>query len=375
MQKCNFLIVTASIGSGHMKAAAAICEEIEKEYPQAKLQVVDFMSAEISWLNEIVKRVYLQMLRFLPNLYEFLYRFTAQGKGFTGQTLMSVVMEHNMKRLIKKYQPDVIICTHPFPVGATSYLREKEKTNFLFAAVLTDYSLHSMWLYKNVDLYFVATEEMKNDLAQIGFPAERIHVVGIPIAAKFVPAAAAPALYQKYNLRSDAPVILLMGGGLGLGAVSYTLEQLEKIAVKLQLVVIAGKNERLFADARQYAAKSHHDVQVFGFVDDVQDLMKIADFLISKPGALTISEAMAMGLPMILHEPIPGPETDNAAYIAGKGAAIWVKKPAELLAAIESVLADKERLQDIRKAQEHCGSRQAAAKIIGILRQEFKKEQ
>ncbi len=351
MQKKSYLIVTASIGSGHVKAAEAIEHELKRRYPAANVYTVDFMARETSLLNWLMKEIYLKMLAFVPNLYEFLYKFSG---GHTGGTLvqrvLAFVMQWNMAGLIRKYQPQTVICTHPFPEGAASCLKKTGRYDFLFATVMTDFSVHQIWLYPAVDLFFVATEKMKQDLLQAGFAAAKIHVVGIPIECPRKGRCNRQGILRRLKLDPEVPVLLLMGGGLGLGGIDAALAELEKLTCPVQFLVVAGKNKALADRARELAAASTHKILVWGYTNEVPEFMLAATLLISKPGALTISEALAMQVPLLLHEPIPGPETENAIYVSERGAAVWIRPGDDLLQIVSDLLRSPERQQAMREA-------------------------
>lgn len=368
MPKKSFLIVTASIGSGHVKAAEAVAHEIKTEYADASIRIVDFMSGETSWLNAFMKECYLKMLDFVPNLYEFLYNFTGgHAGGGLVQGVLSAVMRRNMASLVRRYQPDAVICTHPFPAGAASSLKAAGKASFLFATVITDYSVHQMWIYPNVDMYFVARDKMKQDLAAEGLPAGHIYVTGIPVERSFGEALPQAEARQLLGLVPEGPVVLIMGGGLGLGGMDFALAQLEKQTVPLQILVVAGRNRALLRKVERFAVHSHHRVLAWGYTDQVRVMMSAASFLISKPGALTITEALSIGLPVLLHEPIPGPETDNAVYMAECGTALWVRSDERLAAAIDEVLRQPACLQAMRARAAACRHPEAAALIVHAL--------
>ena len=368
----SFLLVTASIGSGHEKAASAIAEGIKAHFPDAVIDIVDFMRWDTSFINAFMKSCYLKMLALVPNLYEFMYRFTdGNRKGGFIQLLMAYAMSRSIKRLIGKYSPDVIICTHPFPAEAVSHLGEGWRQRFVSAAVITDYSVHRMWICPNMDLYFVGCDFMKKQLIADGIRQDTIHVTGIPVSRAFHQDWDRASCRQAAGLSQELPVVLLMGGGLGLGHITAALEQLEKLDTKLQLLVAAGRNSELKAQAERFGGTSHHCVHVYGYTDQVCQLMGASDILVTKPGALTLTEAMAMGLPMVLHEPIPGPETDNARYMSGCGAAVWLHAGDNLAWVIRDLLAEPHALSDMSLAarrQGRAGTVQDIARAIeGLL--------
>jgi processive 1,2-diacylglycerol beta-glucosyltransferase len=364
MYKKKFLVVTASIGSGHNKAAEALVNEIKIKHPDAEIHMVDFMSTKTAYLNGFLKEAYLKILDFVPDVYDFFYNLTAgKSKGISVKSLLALAMKSNMEALIKQYQADIVICTHPFPCAAAAYLKKIKQVNIILAGVITDFTIHQLWVYKEVDLYFVANQKIREALAKRDVALEKIHDTGIPIDLSFGIQYDKEELLRKFNLRSDLPVILIMGGGLGMGGVKFALNHLETLKKSIQILVVAGVNSDLWADLKEIAKNSKHIVEVWGFSNNVQELMAVSTFIISKPGALTISEALAMELPMLLHEPIPGQEKENAAYVESIGAAIWIKDNQKLTEIVESVLYDSAKLFKMQvKAKEH--KRPDAAKDI-----------
>lgn len=368
MHNKNVLIITASIGSGHNKAAEAISNEMKAKYPAASIHTVDFMSTKTAYLNGLLKEIYLKMLDFIPNLYEFLYNFTAgRLPGFSVQSLLAMAMKRNMEGLIRQYEADIVICTHPFPCAAASSLKKSGRLEALLVGVITDFSVHQMWVYENIELYFVAHQAMREDLIRRGIVAERIRVTGIPIARVFNSEYNRQALLAKFNLEPDLPVILIMGGGLGLGGVKFALHQLEDLSMPLQILVVTGTNAALWSEINEYAAGSKQRVEVWGYSNNVEELMAVATCLISKPGALTICEALAMELPMLLHEPIPGPETENAVYVAGNGAAVWIQDNEKLGVTLGQLLSRPAELANMRRQAGMCKRPQAAGDIVDAI--------
>lgn len=350
----NVLILSASIGSGHTKAAQAL-----QKIFGGNVTLLDFMARDVSTLNWLTKKFYLAALKFIPDLYDQIYKF-ADGRrvGVSARFLSSALMYLPFARLLKKFCPDVVICTHPFPEAAASlwkFLHAKSARKFLLATVLTDYSLHEIWIYGEVDAYFVATTEMARELATHCRAGQKIFATGIPIGSEF------SSIAEAHD--STRTTILIMGGGLGLGSIEETLSELDKISTPLKIVVVAGQNEKLLARLTRLREKISHPVEIFGYVADVRNLMAAADLLITKPGALTITEAFAAGLPLILHEPIPGPEALNAAYAVAHGAAIEVGAK-KISAVVEELLANPERLAEMKRCAKKISRPSAATDIV-----------
>ena len=357
----KILILSASIGSGHTRAAQAIATAFASR-GEPDIEVIDFMSTEVSRFNQFLKRLYLSILAWIPDLYDRIYRLAGVRRvGPFTRLLWSTLMYLPFNRLISKRKPDVIVCTHPFPEAAAAlwkFLHAKSAGQFLLAAVLTDYSLHEIWLYGEVDVYFVATPEMKLELERHSTRRQKIFATGIPVSIRNEELG-----IRNYNceLRITNYELLVMGGGLGLGSIEETLQKIDALELPISITVVAGRNEKLAA--RLKSMKFRHPIEVLGFVDNVKELMERATLLITKPGALTMTEAFALGLPMLLHAPIPGPEALNARYAVRRGAAISLADGEDIAESIAELFRDRRKLAAMSAAAFRL-SRAAAADEI-----------
>ena len=374
MREKHFLIIAASIGSGHVKAAEAVADALKIKYPDAQIHTEDFTMWRVSWATAFMKACYLFMLRFIPNMYELMYRFTGgRSGGLSVQSLISAFTARDIAALVKKYRPEAVICTHPFPAGAASWRKKRHPKEFLYATVITDYSVHQMWIYPNTDCYFVAREEMKTDLIAARLQPEKVFVTGIPVTSKFHQREDREIILESLGLSPERKTVLLMGGGLGIGGLDAALCALENVEIPIQILVVAGKNEKLRLRVEKLAESSHHAILVCGYSSRVREFMAISDFIITKPGALTISEALSAELPMLLHDPIPGPETENAVYIAQKGAAVWANSEEKLAKAISRLLSSEEKLTSMRAAAHDMKKPYAARDIADHFAEAFDK--
>ena len=367
MGKKRILILTASIGAGHIKAAEAIAAELRELMPEAELTTVDFMASSTSRLHAFMKQFYLKMLAFVPNLYDVFYRLSGEDSGGSViQGSFSHTMEPAIHSLVDQYDPDLILCTHPFPESAAVYFRTQHESRFLLDVVMTDYCLHRIWLCPGIDHYFMAIPRMREEMIRDGYEPHRLSACGIPVDAHLQDLPSKDDIRRDMQLPKGNPVILLMGGGLGLGGIDATLRELEKLPQQLTFLVIAGRNERLLARVHAIAASSHHHIRVWGYTDEVHRLMRASDLLITKPGALTMGEAFAFGLPLLLHDPIPGPETQNAAYATRHGAAVWLHPGEKISTAVRDLLRG-ERLSLMRRCCLACAKPQAAKDIAQTI--------
>lgn len=363
LARSRILIISASIGTGHTKAAQAIAMQVRRRYPEAIVETVDFM-ADGYYLNRLIKESYLKMLHLSPNMYDVLYRWTKSAKRFSMQGIMARAMKRNMKELLDKHRPDIVICTHPFPCSAVAYLKKTQYPNLVLTGVITDFAVHQMWIFDEVDLYFIGSADMLMAMVAKGVSRKRVAVTGIPVLPSF-------GEYDRTDTKGkdgrQLPNILIMGGGLGMGGVQESLHSLEQIARSLRIVVIAGRNKKLRRKLEKFCLRSHHSIRIYEYTDRIPELMASSQLLITKPGALTISEALTMELPMILFDPIPGQEIDNARFLEGKGAAVWVKDGEHIASEAFALLTDKERHDAMRARARALRKPYAAAQIVRYL--------
>lgn len=359
MQSHNILIVSASIGSGHTQAAQAVQNELLHRFPQANITVVDFF-ADSRWLG-LIKKTYLLMLHVLPDAYDFLYHQSQKSNpGSNVKNLTARVMKKRMLNLVEQYCPDMLVFTHPFPCCAAAYLRRTGRLNVPLYAIITDFAAHQSWVHDEVASYFVANTEVVAALRRMGVDRQ-IFNTGIPISADFT--------QLPPNRRCLAePVVLIMGGGLGLGGVEESVAALAALRLPLRLVVVTGKNRSLQKRLALLKKLSPHPVELIGYTDRVHELMAKASLLITKPGALTCSEAMALELPLLLFAPLPGQEEENAAYLTRQGAALKITTSAELAKMVSQLLADTAQMATLRSNARNTARPYAASEIAEILK-------
>jgi len=249
-----------------------------------------------------------------------------------------------MAGLITRYRPHVVVCTHPFPLGAASSLRHKKKLSYIIAGVITDFAVHPWWIAEGVDHYFVANEVMEKTLLQHGISHDRITISGIPVGSNFKP--------SETRAMNEVPHILIMGGGLGFGRMQTTLCKLEQLPKPVKGTVVTGKNEELKQQLQLLTKSLGNNITVLPFSPHIATMMKQADVLITKPGGLTCSEALAVNLPMILLNPLPGQEEENANYLQQQGSALWIKEEKDLISKMTDVIFDKPEMA--KRMQQKC---------------------
>ena len=230
----------------------------------------------------------------------------------------------------------------------------------LVVSVVTDFEAHALWMDACVDLYCVATEGTKARLVARGALAENVVPTGIPIAAKFLAPPDPPSVRKHYGLRDDQPVLLVLGGGFGMGPVTEILAELDRVPGQFQTIVVAGRNEKLRRELATYNRK--HPTHILGFAGNMHELMAVSDLIITKPGGLTSSEALAMGKPMFILNPIPGQETANSDFLLEHGAAAKINRVEDLPFRIAQLLGSK-KLADMARTAKSLGKPQSAAAV------------
>jgi len=356
----KILLVSASIGSGHIQAANAVRDELNRISPATNVAVVDFLDQEIS-IGHLIKETYLKMLDVLPNAYDFLYRKSQKSQsGASAKNVTALIMKRKMLKLLYEYRPDMLVFTHPFPCCAAAYLRRTGQLSLPMAAVMTDFSFHPMWLHKEIDAYFVANNEIQQALHDNGIAKDRIFITGIPISPKF--AQTPPNNHTKEGI----PVILIMGGGLGLGAIEEAVISLQSAKTQLKIIAVAGNNAKLRDRLLTLKNTSCNPLTIIGYTERVNELMADASLLITKSGALTCSEALSQELPLLLLSPLPGQEEDNANFLTQQGVAFRIS-PVRTPASIVEELLSKPHILAAMRAKAHDLSKPVAANHIALM--------
>ena len=319
----RILIATITAGAGHLQAAAALNEAWQTLRPRDTVEQVDLKKFFSPLHAKLYSEGYVKLVEHAPELWGMMFKKTDNVKLLqklakwrrTFPTTSTVKFINHLK----KFKPDVVVCTHFLPVELLLKAREKWEGNFpLVVSVVTDFEAHALWMGDAVDFYCVAAEETKARLVARGAKSENVLATGIPIAGKFSSAPDAAAVRKRYGLRDDLTTLLVLGGGFGMGPVAEILEELNKVTQPFQTLVVAGRNEEL---RKKLAVLDHkHPTHVLGFVTNMHELMAVADLIISKPGGLTTSEALAMGKPLFVLNPIPGQEAANSDFLLENGA-------------------------------------------------------
>ncbi len=362
----RILIATVTAGGGHVAAAAALEEAWRSAHPEDVVERLDLIKFFSPLHKKIHEDGYVTLVEKAPELWGLIFGKTDHPKVARAMSQMRRLFpshsRHKFIRHLQQFQPDVVLCTHYLPLETLGLLRQKSALPVppLVVSIVTDFEAHALWMDECVDLYCVATEGTKARLVARGAAADQVVPTGIPIAAKFLSQPKPKTVRQQYGLRDDQPVLLVLGGGFGMGPVAGILAELDKVPGQFQTLVVAGRNEKLRS---QLATQDRqHPTHVLGFSKNMHELMAVADLIITKPGGLTSSEALAMGRPLFILNPIPGQEAANSDFLLEQGAAVKVNRIEDLAFRITQLLGSK-KLAEMAKVAKALGRPHAAAAL------------
>lgn len=370
----KILIFYASYGGGHLSAANSIKQCIDDNFKDYETNLVDCMKYVNKPINAITTTAYKEMAKKFPWAWGEVYLLSQKGPLAHISSTSNNLMAKKLLKLLKEYNPDIVISTHPFGSQMVSYLKRKALIDCKLATIMTDFAPHEQWLVgkEYVDYFFVSHEKMKQDLINSNIPENKVFTTGIPLSNRFLKHYNKSKIMTSMELNPDKKVILFFGGGeFGLGR-EQTLKILKAFinnVTEHQLVAISGKNEKMKLSFEKLVQEEHAEsiVKVLGFTHQVPELMSISDLVVTKPGGLTTTESLASGLPIVAINPIPGQEEENAAFLEKAGVAIWLKKTDDFDKIISELLSDKARLRKMKINTKLLAKKNSTKDICNII--------
>ncbi len=343
----KIIIVHASAGSGHMKAAEALRSYYASTHPDIDVRLVDILDKTSGPFKAAYSKGYNILVTYFPWLWSIFFLLTdapvlrgiARLLVFPFDFLSTFRFRHYLAR----ENPDIVISTHFLSSRMVSFLKRCRRIDPLLATVVTDFGVHPFWVHSHTDVYMVASEHTRNDLVSKGGDASRIRIFGIPTDGKFSRQIDRAVARKKHGIPPAEFSILLMTGSFGIGPLERIAESL---AADAQVMVVCARNRRLFS---RLTSRGLANILVFGFVDFVDDLMGAADMIITKPGGLTVSETLNIELPPVFISAIYGQETVNARFIAGEGAGIIVPRISAIRDTVIDFKDHREKLRMLRQ--------------------------
>jgi processive 1,2-diacylglycerol beta-glucosyltransferase len=366
------LILSASVGAGHLRAAEALEKTFKTMDTAAEVRNVDVLNYTNPLFRRLYGKAYLDMVNNMPEVLGWLY--DSLDKPWENERRRLALDRLNtlpFVKLLQDYQPDIAVCTHFLPSEIISWLKAKKKISCPQAIVVTDFDAHALWLCHHYEQYFVAMEETRVHLEKIGIDAGKLTVSGIPIDPVFSQSKDKIEMRKKYGLEPDRITILVSAGGFGVGKIEHTLQALSELKTSSQVLAMCGKNEELKSKLEKLSAelmkKSGVIFKPIGFTREMDEYMSAADLIVGKPGGLTTCEALAKGLVFVVVNPIPGQEERNSDHLLEEGCAIKCNNLPTLAYKIDRILADQNRFCEMKQNALNFAKPNAAQKIVEKL--------
>lgn len=348
----NILILTASTGGGHKRAAAAIEAKINSISPETNVTVVDALKVIGKVYDKTVCDGYHFMATKVPKFYGECYKITDKENLIHKAVIQSnSVLSNKLLETIEENNPDVVITCHAFPTSMMSSLKRHGKTDVKTIILITDYDAHRTYIGSNIDAYVVAEPQMADRMInEYEVDSNLIHPLGIPIFDRFSEPFSKEEICKREGLDPNKPTVLLMAGSFGVSDVIDFYKQLAQKSQEIQFIIITGRNIKLFSQLEKLIDDLGTDdnTKLLYFVKNVEDYMHISDLIVTKPGGLTVTESLACSLPMAIYSAFPGQELDNADFLVRENAAVLLDKNNGADQIIE-LLNSPERLAEMKK--------------------------
>lgn len=363
MSSPRVLVVSGSAGHGHTMAAAAVTDALRERHPHIVVEHVDAVAKMWSAYKHTYRWAYLRLVDRNPALWRHLYDSTDKRPTTIGHAL-TVLAGGPFLRFVQRWRPDVIVCTHFLAPELISRALRRGKLDCDVQAVVTDHDAHRIWYWPEISRYYVASELVQARLSlTYGVPDENISETGIPVRAPFARPCDPTRTRLAFGLDPNRPTVLFLSGGFAAGPMSRAIIGLWQERRDVQVIAVCGRNERLRRRVARLARPAGAVLHALGFVDEVRELMEVADVVVAKSGGITVSECMAVGRPLIISAAIPGQEERNADAIVEAGAGYWAPTPAEVRWRVARLLDEPDRLAAVTRKAAAFGRPAAAADI------------
>jgi processive 1,2-diacylglycerol beta-glucosyltransferase len=368
------LLLSASAGAGHVRAAEAIEKafNLAKDAANREVLHVDVLNYTNKLFRHLYSKAYIDLVNKMPEVPGWFYdKLDKPWKNERRRLALDKLNTRPFVKLLREYHPDLIACTHFLPAEIVSWLKAKERLASRQVIIVTDFDVHAMWLVHHYEHYFVAIDEARVYLEVLGIPAEKITVSGIPIDPVFAIKKDKQEMRAKHGLAPDRTTILLSAGGFGVGSIDALVSSLLPMQHRAQIVAICGRNEDLKKRLTKLAARIKPDATVllkpFGYTKEMDELMTASDIVLGKPGGLTTSEALAKGLVFVIVNPIPGQEERNSDHLLEGGVAIRSNNLPTLTYKLDRLLGDPKRFESMKTNALRMGHPNAAREIVEQL--------
>ena len=366
------LILSASAGAGHIRAAEAVERALAEMRVARAVRHVDTLDYTNKLFRRLYSKAYIDMVNNAPEVLGWLYdQLDKPWKNERRRLALDKLNTRPFVKLLKEYQPDMVVCTHFLPAEIISWLRAKERLSCQQVIVVTDFDIHALWLCHHYEHYFVALDETREHMERLGIPPARLTVTGIPIDPVFSERKDKQLMRRKHNLEPDRTTILVSAGGFGVGSIEHLMKPLLELRHAAQVISICGRNEEMKRKVEELAARLPSDsrirLKVVGYTNEMDELMAASDIVLGKPGGLTTSEALARELVFVIVNPIPGQEERNSDHLLEEGVAIRCNNLPVLAYKVDQLLDDPARFASMRENARRLARPRAAYDIVNRM--------
>lgn len=362
-------ILTLSVGSGHVRAGEVIQRALYDGSDNVEVRTLDALETARSWFLWLYVQPYWWMLRYAPWLWRRL--FERRQRKLHRSTAPHWLFRRGCVEVLKQvkaFGPHLVIATEIGAAEIAALGKREGWFNVPILAVQTDFQTEPPWVQREIDVYCVGSEEAKAQLISWGISPNRVLFSGIPVDPAFVLAFDKAELLRALGLDARRPIVLVMGGGMGPAPLDAVIQSLQLCGLPLQVIAVVGHDQALKRRLEQIRGKVALNLHIFGWTDTIPELMTVADLLITKPGGVTSAEALAVGVPMLLTHPIPGPEERHLRYLAQNGVAVHARKLEEIPQLTFRLLSNPEKLAEMRRRARELSRPDAAHAIAQVAR-------
>lgn len=368
------LVLSNTAGQGHNATGKAICDMLNASGAYAEM--IDTYKYINVALSDALQNGYLLSTTVLPIIYGKAYRL-AEMKPKTGNYsptyIFNSILSSKLSEFVIDYAPDVIVCTHVFSAIIANMMKKKNQTNAKIISIITDFTIHPFWQEVDCGDWFVSPSPLINHAAKLrGMDTEKFLPIGIPIHPKFSKKIDKTEARLKLGVDVNKPTVLLMSGSMGYGNIGKHLKRIDALDVDLQVIVVCGSNKHAYKKIKKMSLNK--EVHLYGYVNNVEVMMDAADCIVTKPGGLTSSEAMAKQLPMIVVNPIPGQEDRNTEFLQNNGVALKVSETFGIDEALYYLFSNPFRLESIKNTIKFMGKPNATKDLCDFIMNLEKKE-
>lgn len=367
----NILIFSVSIGSGHDQVAHTLRNEFIHQNNSSRVRIINTINFISPILDKVILDSYLNILRIYPKAWGKIYEKTNKLDPIIDiNDITNRLMTSKLRKTAVNFDPDLIICTHSFPSAIIANLKQRNKISCPLVTIITDFNIHSSYINEKTDYYVIPHEELTYVMENFGVEAGRILPLGIPIRREFTEVLSRNDIVKKLGL-NESKTLLVMGGGLGLGQINDIVKAIDSYMSDVQILAVAGRNHRLESKLKSLVTRNR--LIVYGFINNIHELMEVSDCIVTKPGGVTTAEILSKQKPLVIFSPLPGQEYENAEFLLNFGAAVATSDVRKIPVLINQIFSSEIRMKYFKDMTGILKKPTAAYDLVKFLEDKYDK--